>query len=796
MANIYRGQFKDIYGSLFTLDIGDTGTVVNLKFSASPFVTTMDQSDDIIYKPARYQSATVGLLVSGSDYHFGIYSGSAQGMKVTLKNSLDVVLWVGYVSPSMYNIGYAKALETLDVDCIDGLSTLQYYKYEPISGSPGIHTLKDILRHCVQKCGCYEYLDWHGTTTIDGNNSEAVANGYMSESCFVTSRQDDDNADTMTYQEVLESICQWLGVTAYAEGTTVKLVDYDTVHDSAVNSTAYTVYHMDVSNGTYLGGSDVATLYAIDGSTYGGSDTQLSLDNVYNKVTVGDDLNTFDAILIDYFEDVTNITADDPDILADHWRGQVGEYVDPGNGDPMLVMVRSVDGVQNSDAYNAIFVKYYSSPYYKFYRYTGNNNTATTAYDSAMNFTNTKLFNGAVIARMDVERLEDTEFVNTWLDNVISGRVPLSTLDEILAANEISSIDWSEYILMFNHETIATDNVKHIANSDITNYPYFKTTVANTPTSFFGGPNAYLVIEGSIIWHDDNPQGSSYKGNSPYPIPDGEVDIDNGRKPIDSNNAYLLCKMEWGGLYWNGTAWSGTPSTFKVYFSNENQRTDSCMFKSMSIINTVNWRVGTDAKGYLIPMPSNNAIVSSVPTLTVYKPMDFSTYYDTRFMALKDFKVTPIVSDPTFSGENDTDTVYTNVINLNNAQELDDIDFKVCTYDGKKPNYNAVAYVNGGQTYYVDTVTHSALASRISGTVRVDGSISSGELREEELMVWRIVNQYSNPAKILELTVHMGENIDVDTVAYESNLNAYFVCDKVERDWKQNKKKVRLIEKA
>ena len=45
------------------------------------------------------------------------------------------------------------------------------------------------------------------------------------------------------------------------------------------------------------------------------------------------------------------------------------------------------------------------------------------------------------------------------------------------------------------------------------------------------------------------------------------------------------------------------------------------MYKSLDIVNNVNWRIGTDKKGYLISMP-NDEVISGLPILTIYKPFD------------------------------------------------------------------------------------------------------------------------------------------------------------------------------
>nr|DAV01309.1 MAG TPA: hypothetical protein [Caudoviricetes sp.] len=84
------------------------------------------------------------------------------------------------------------------------------------------------------------------------------------------------------------------------------------------------------------------------------------------------------------------------------------------------------------------------------------------------------------------------------------------TFDDWMSRNDISSINFSDYIMMLNPDT------NHISNDDIEKYPYFQTTVSDT-TSLFGGDNAYLVIKGNYCFHPYS--------NTPYPIPQNEKDI-------------------------------------------------------------------------------------------------------------------------------------------------------------------------------------------------------------------------------------------------------------------------------
>lgn len=128
---IYSGTFESVNNTRYRVDIKTGGNQrQELTLSGSPFVTQMDQSDDIIYTPAKYQTATVGFITP--DYNLDIYSPAAQGTKVELYEigNSDTLMWTGYVTPNLYDQGFSKHIEEVQVECIDALSTLQYFKYE------------------------------------------------------------------------------------------------------------------------------------------------------------------------------------------------------------------------------------------------------------------------------------------------------------------------------------------------------------------------------------------------------------------------------------------------------------------------------------------------------------------------------------------------------------------------------------------------------------------------------------------------------------------------------------------
>jgi|GEM_PF-5731649 len=48
---------------------------------------------------------------------------------------------------------------------------------------------------------------------------------------------------------------------------------------------------------------------------------------------------------------------------------------------------------------------------------------------------------------------------------------------------------------------------------------------------------------------------------------------------------------------------------------------------------------------------------------------------------MKDFNIKVVSLNQDFKEGDDSATAYTNIIDMNNVEELDDIEFEVCTYD-------------------------------------------------------------------------------------------------------------------
>ena len=303
----YTGNFYNLEGIKYEVELitnGSTTQTRTIDLGVSPFVTTMDVSDENIYKPAKYQSATVKVVTSGeTDYLFDVYSATPNGTKVTLKDvTRNNVMWVGYTVPVVYQNGYSEIHEELEIECIDGLSILQYYKYS--TDKKGIVSFIDIVNKILTKCGCYKTL--YVSNNVYRGSTPILNDLYISEQNFFDEKSSTETDDDVawTCQEVLEEICKYLGFVCVADGESVWLLDYDDVKQDLRN-----VYHRYTIGSTAYTEVTARDHVEIEGEAFRGGDNTLSLDNVYNKVSVKDSFYTFDSVIPSLYDGAVNITA-------------------------------------------------------------------------------------------------------------------------------------------------------------------------------------------------------------------------------------------------------------------------------------------------------------------------------------------------------------------------------------------------------------------------------------------------------------------------------------------------------
>ena len=773
----YIGEFTALNGHDYkvTITTAAEGEDKIMTLGAEPFVTAMDTDGGTIYAPAKYSAATVGVITG--DYMFDVYSPTAQGTKVVLSDASGVV-WTGYASPNLYDMGFVREREDISIECVDALSTLRNYKY--LREARQVRSLADILIYVLQQCHAYTAVYVSNNTTLPQSSLPILDALYISEDNFYKNKDAGETDEDVAWscQEVLEEICRYLNVTAIAEGDKVWLLDYDALRRG---NPGYTVYSLDGE--THVAPSAIAP-YHITGGDYAAADARISLDNVYNKVTVSADMYTFDNLLPDLFDDAAleNITSPKKPTIntGSRWWGNVSYMHQGKNGNLETLIDRGAVG-RKEDSNFFVANQYMRSPYLTC---EGTKNLTEVGWDTIQT-----IF-GCVVKKEYVKEVPEA----------FGDKVTSMTDEEFVkwASSEVSNLSFGKSIMCCIRGTTKNlyvgDRETAIGTSqydkNYKSYPMCTISV-DKPGRLYGGDNAYIIISGNVVLsHNDN---DAYdKGSFDYGT--------HYKSSVWSKWEYIYCRLQWGGKYWDGDKWTTTPCDFRLYFDTaEDKKMTECMYKSLQIRNTVRWWWGLEQSGCAIPVPPGEVLNDELKFL-MYTP---AQQYDDAGMGgqddgrsywvwIKDFAMSAVIGNPDYSGSADTDTVYTNVINEAYVTELDEIKCRICTWDNKIPNYSSVAYKSADGIYHYADKTISAATA--AGEALWTGFDGTSGLRQEEHLIYRLVNQYSTPSIILTLPLHGGHRVG-GTFTDTTIADRIFIIDSYEMDYKNDIQRVRLIEK-
>lgn len=750
-----RSLFNDInereYILEFNIDDGSS-SLAGFQLCDNPFTTEMDESNGNLYLPVKCQGATVRLLTSSlNDYKMQLYSPQAQKIKVTLQSN-DVTTkteWVGYVEPSLYDIGYTYAQEEIEINCIDGLSSLQYFRYKSIGQNKGIYSYRTILKHILNKCGCYKNvylpLSQFMDRTDELGNTSIYSRILISEQVFFD--KDGKNEKDLTYKQALEALMQYLGLTCVAYGQDVYVIDYDAVKQGNGN-----YIKMSLTGSTQDTQVTLTSGHTITADDYSEGNSHLSLDKIYQKASVEDEFYTVDSLMPDLYNE--------DDLIQIYPTGTT-------------VPARGLVTKTNWCYYRADINKNCT-----FYSYDNNGNTRdisqailtrTRLADALSEISNIELF--AVMAAEllfpelvppDIMRLSGQCAV---LSEYYNYDAEIYKYDKLLTGEIIQP-----YFNM-NKALVLCVNQDDIHNTPVQRRLVTITPPINKPL-VAGNDEMYLVIEGEVIYQDIYAMFG--------------YDENNTRKEDKwtDENAYLTCAMEYSGKWWNGTQWQTTQATFQLYLWAEDHK--HYINKSLKVKNNIPYSWEINKEGFAIKLP-DSVITEPSFSFSIYTPRNINANYQVDSVWIRNFNLSLHAIGEESRKEN-TDvskTIYYNVdneifqdIDENNVDEFSTIKFKLTTYDGKKVAYSCPTYDDNGTSKYVKQILN----------------VNSDELLlPEEHMIARIVRQYSDKTTILQLS--LDEQLPPYTLYEDDNLNKQFIVDSSGYNYRYKTNNLKLIEK-
>lgn len=814
MSAVYTAEFTSIRNVNYKIEINTekgSGTHT-LMLSGEPFSTKMDSEGKNIYSPLKTTSATVGIMTKSLESN--IYSGKAKGTSVKFTNmDTNKVEFIGYVTPCKYDQDWNEELEEVEIECVDGIAVLKSLPY-PVTGS--LETFANIIFNCLKQSGCFKKLYVTDNVQLSVNATDNIIEKLrVSQNNFFEEKQEGQTNDdvAMSCYDVLIEVMQFLGYTMFAEGDEVYIIDYDAIKRG---NNKYFSYNLTGSTlGTYTTVTK-AYSYQITGESIGESGTTVSLDKVYNKVTVKDDFYTYDSLFPNFGDAKyeTNITAALDWNASDMFKR--GYYVidtitqTSKSGKPENYTIFICPAWRGKTF--VCIVKFYKSDVFQFCKYDKNTKQdRTEEYEKDMTWS--KLFecHGATYVRMwkkEVSRSEAEDFRGRY-NYMLPQETKLQMWIDFLNRDP-QDIALTPYVLCLNWSDghigpaalNSTGRYDRTDNEDCRKYPFVK--LRRFDSSVFGGKDSYLLINGKQLSHDEQ--------NTPFPISDGGNNKDLKRQPDKKyeEEGFLWCRMKWGSNYWNGEGWQQQPCDFKLRYwtGNSTIRVRNYYDKFFDFVDTASKSMVKGAKGYYLTCPQNGNLAGEAEFI-IYCNRDlwgksnhghwhssnrYSRYYN-YVQVLSDLTMTAEISNGMLDDmENDTDTTYTNVIATGAVDKMSDIKFKICTFDNKKPSYSGVDYLDSSKnSVYLKYTYNKALNSLETG---VTASNRDGhKMVQEEHLIFKLVNQYQEPRTVIKTTLkNLGHKL-YGTYTDKIIKNKTFIVSEMNIDYKQETAEMKLTEK-
>lgn len=791
----------------------------NVLLAEDPVTIKLNSADGVM-SYIKTLSCTVRLVANTMIP--SLYTPQNQGVKCYVYNYTDDdYLFFGYATPCIYNQEWARTYDDLELEFISPIATLKNVSYQFTQNTgPSIQACGKIIGNCLAKTNYYQYYDFPNIYTLDDDESKAdiPINMYLNELVYKEKDKDKENWDC--YQ-VLEEFCKFMGLTLIEWGNSNRVGFFDMYanskqYETGASSVKYKRYNL---NGT-IQSTNITHIKSVNviNELIVTDETDLSLDDTYNKITIKTDLKEPDALIdifkpedgaTPYYEDTINEGDPQYDIVD----GIVDEF---GSNSELYAIYKGmwcmiVKNTEGGSSINEwIWVRnWHNTEHSKQYWYV--KPSTSSGYPSSgideptgtfgLDPTQIMTYNGAYI-------LENGN------DPVKYGN------NKYMAVNKVSL---SKYIILGCHRPAAhnvytaPDVYGNTPRNDkisldgirprIPLYEYRDTFNYNT------SKNKYIVINFSAIYSNKNKRPFVYKDmcknddDETHPLTRfiwislkvGDYWL--SRNTADHNYVCAFTGNTTGenttvpedqtALSYTTYTWSDNgyvepnqqlqPTNCKLYYKNLGNG-KRYLGQTLSLITNIDWRMGIQSsEGVAFKLPAGVKAGDEI-VLTIYTPHSLDEDNASEYVFIKNFTVK--IEEGTFDNfeiDDDDEIIYTNVENEEYPNKLEDIETKIHTQPKDSPeSYASIVKTDGDNILYIENITNEYIG-------------------EKQLQEYNVIDEvyeaYKEPKTILS-TVIKGADIKPWTdYTVAMNLNKEMMVDNWEANIRQHETKVTLREK-
>lgn len=728
---LYTSKFSDKNGKVYSIQIhtGTNTVEVPVTMSGSPCIINV--VSDGLFSPIKSRQCTLEIV--SDRYYMDLYQTSSRGAKCTIKDeSNNSIIFFGYLSNNVYNQDYTY-LDTIQIEVREAISTLQDYRFTTESTFPKYQSMSSIVIDMIKECGYTGTVYFPNAYNLlnDKPVNDILSQLYVSEANFF---DDTEEHKPWTKYEVLEEIMKFMNWSLCPYGNDIYIVDYRALGNS--NTVSYSEYSL--TDNTVSIESITKVPIELNISNIAPGTPDLTMDDVFNKIELSDNLYEIDEIAPDIddnvLEDViipggTTITLDESQwvktTVTKHWLRADEVSTDVTGYEYQTVQLFKPESGWTHHFYEKdLLVE------------VDNQGQYSNCYDRG---SRTQYVSGPI---------------NKYINTIGCVLQHYAYRENNGPSNLPTSLDWTDYLTFFiTDDTTGTITLTNTARFEL---PVLEYEVAEEVMWKPSSGTSWITIKGDLFYQyngakygEKNKQklniineNSKYYTTAPV---DKASEIDEQKyvscyRDYDhyKNTGYgtgfsaWKMKLQVGDKYWNGNGWVSNESTFYLKYNNNPSNREDEYFPAFSWASIVPNTDYTDKVGencYAVPIRwnDNNAPTFGKLKLTVYVPRLIPEEIVSLFTQVfrndvqldwknlppviyaKDFELNYIYTDTSKwysakKNENDSDVVYTNIINDSNTNEFDSLELKINTQLQDRPiSRSYVCTANG----YLKTMKHT-----------------------------------------------------------------------------------------
>lgn len=673
----YYAEFRSIKEKLYRIEIytSVSGKAEELTLSDSP--CTVDYESESVYKPLKMSNAVVSIITD--KVLTDLYTGENQGVRVMIRNLSDNVLeWFGYVSPNLYSSDFVNVNNSVDVEAVDTISSLENIKYSLIDGMPTFRSFQDIVTRLLDFADPDKVLNnvyVHDTNRISKSSTSSIfENVYILERNFF-----DELDEPSDCRSVIEEISKYLGYSLIQWKGAYYFIDY---HFLSKGYSGFFQYNRTTGKTTKTN-LDISIRNVMDIGIAEGTAT-IALGDVYNKITVVANMNNIKKLIPNLF--------DESDLRN-----------------------------QNNDQ-----SKYYEVPYSA----NKKNYMLLLKYLRSAKNWGTKCGVGILS-----EELEEVTASN--VNNIQWGSFFQSATDYLIEDGEPASLNYIDYLtfarpntmLMFGEkgkiELLSPNYLLFSGGYLIVNllykysgYPYPNSTVTTSEEKYVDNKYTMYLLDTRFRCRlrigDYYYNGEEWASYSEYLANEAYYNQKIGSEQINGVTKWYIQHSDGSKEYIEKEEYDKIDLKDCFLLVHKNKVGDKIFDTPKKLTNSVSYKynLSDSEEGVLIKLPS--FVINGYLTFVVYEPESLGrgenpvtnpggnrtpTYCHVSDLSLIYTNVKDFDSD----GEEvtDTDTIHTNVINDNNVTEMSDLTLLVNSNSKNIPSYSNCATKNGANWDYV-----------------------------------------------------------------------------------------------